>query len=211
MKKILLILLICNLSVLSSSAQQVRMRDLFAQAPDSIFPLLTTNNRLDCIDFIENNMLARVKNRFDDETVLEVMTPEYMRLKTCDRQRIECRLLPANDSVSVICMVSTVFGPAPDSNVRFYDTRWNMIPCHAERPAIDDFINPDSANADIDEMKIQLQILPLMRARLNPDSNTLTWELQSSQLSKDIKKAASQCLQPVVMEWKEGFFVPAIN
>ena len=47
------------------SAQEVKMRDVFAQAPDIIFPLLTKNNKLDCIDFIENKMRARVKNKFD--------------------------------------------------------------------------------------------------------------------------------------------------
>ena len=33
-------------------AQEVKMRDIFAQAPDSIFPLMTKNNKLDCIDFL---------------------------------------------------------------------------------------------------------------------------------------------------------------
>ena len=74
MKKIFLSSLLF-LVVLSSCAQ-VRMRDVFAQLPDSVLPLLTKNNRLDCIDFIENNMEARVKNRFNDHVVLEALTDE---------------------------------------------------------------------------------------------------------------------------------------
>ena len=53
---------------------QTCIRDIYASAPDSIFPLLTRNNRLDQIDFYENDMPAVVKNRFDDRA--EELTPE---------------------------------------------------------------------------------------------------------------------------------------
>ena len=45
-----------------SAGAQLKMREVFAQLPDSVLPLMTRNNRLDCIDFIENGMEARVKN-----------------------------------------------------------------------------------------------------------------------------------------------------
>ena len=45
---ILIMLAMSGLSAFS----QTKAKDVFAAAPDSIFPLLTTNNRLDCIDLI---------------------------------------------------------------------------------------------------------------------------------------------------------------
>ena len=49
------------MAVQSLAAQ--KMRDVFATMPDSVLGLMTKNNRLDCIDFIENDMEAKVRNR----------------------------------------------------------------------------------------------------------------------------------------------------
>ena len=68
---------------------QIKAKDVFASAPDSIFPLLTTNNRLDCIDLIENNMKATVKNKMEQKAEMTALTDSYL----CIRQigRASCR------------------------------------------------------------------------------------------------------------------------
>ena len=92
------------------------MRDIYAAAPDSIFPLLTKNNRLDQIDFRENNMPAVVKNRFDSRCELLALTDQYLKLQLSERCLVEMRLF--NDST--FCMVETFLAPAPDSRIRFF-------------------------------------------------------------------------------------------
>ena len=74
-----------------------RMRDYFADMPDSILYVMTRNNRLDCIDFIENNMQARVRNRFDAFSELMLIpqcSASSFRLirafPCCVRKRIAC-------------------------------------------------------------------------------------------------------------------------
>ena len=62
----LFILFIFQLSLSSLHAQTVR--DYFKQMPDSLMPYLTTNNRLDLIDFMEAGMKSVVTNRLDGET-----------------------------------------------------------------------------------------------------------------------------------------------
>lgn len=81
MKRIILLSLLGQMMCLSMYSQ-VRMRDIFASAPDSVFPLLTRNNRLDCIDFIENKMPARVKNRLDNVVELLKLGDAYLQLRT---------------------------------------------------------------------------------------------------------------------------------
>ena len=101
MKKIFLSSLLF-LVVLSSCAQ-VRRRDVFAQLPDSVLPLLTKNNRLDCIDFIENNMEARVKNRFNDHVVLEALTDDYLSIRTSESSKVEMKIIvQAGDSLIAV-------------------------------------------------------------------------------------------------------------
>lgn len=46
------------------SAQDVTIRDIFKQMPDSLMPYLSQNNRLDFIDFLDSHMKAEVRNTF---------------------------------------------------------------------------------------------------------------------------------------------------
>ena len=155
----------------------VCIRDIYAEAPDSIFPLLTKNNRLDQIDFRENNMQAVVKNRFDAPSELLVLTDRYLKLQLSERCLVEMRLLSDN----TICMVQTYNAPAPDSRVRFFDTIWNELPRTIERPSVDDFLSED---VDTD-VRLALQALPLIKASLSENDDAITFELQTRELTRE--------------------------
>ena len=166
--------------ILHSSFAELRIRDIYAEAPDSIFPLLTKNNRLDQIDFRENNMKADVKNKFEDHSELLVLNDKYLKLQLSKHCLVEMRLL--NDST--FCMVQTYNAPASDSQIRFFDTSWNELPQTVERPSGDEFLSED---VDID-VRLALQALPLIKASLSENSETVTFELQTSELTKEQKK-----------------------
>lgn len=171
------------------------MRSIFSTIPDSIMPLLTRNNRLDCIDFIENNMQARVKNRLDEWVELKQLTPDYLLLKMSERSTVEMKLL----SDSLICMVRTYKGPAEDSHVCLYNQRWERIESPlTQRPQVEDFFL-EGLDA---EASGWLRAMPLMKASLSPTASTITWELQTTELFTEQKKTAQQYLQTVVKELK---------
>jgi len=166
--------------ILHSSFAELRIRDIYAEAPDSIFPLLTKNNRLDQIDFRENNMKADVKNKFEDHSELLVLNDKYLKLQLSKHCLVEMRLL--NDST--FCMVQTYNAPASDSQIRFFNTSWNELPQTVERPSVDEFLSED---VDID-VRLALQALPLIKASLSENNETVTFELQTSELTKEQKK-----------------------
>ena len=176
MKKFLFLLLLsvvcCQLSV-----TQTRIRDIYAATPDSIFPLLTKNNRLDQIDFRENNMKAEVKNKFDDHSELLVLNDKYLKLQLSKRCIVEMRLL----TDSTFCMVQTYSAPAPDSRIRLFDTNWNELPITVETPSVDEFLSED---LDTDTRQ-SLQALSLIKARLDEKDNSITFELQTSELTRE--------------------------
>ena len=174
------------------SAQQMKMRDVFAQAPDSIFPLMTKNNRLDCIDFIENSMRARVKNKFDTYSELTALTNDYLRLQLSEKSTMEMKIF--NDSL--LCLVHTYQGPAADSEVRFYNVKWQPVEYVLERPKADDFFQAD-ANSEICGL---LRQLPLIKASLSPDDTTLTWELQTTELTETQKRTAEGFLNSIAVK-----------
>jgi len=156
---------------------QTHIRDIYAAAPDSIFPLLTKNNRLDQIDFRENNMQAVVKNKFDDHVELLVLNERYLKLKLSERCIVEMRLL----SDSTFIMVQTYSAPASDSHISFYDTSWNELPQTIERPSVDEFLSED---VDIDT-RLALQALPLIKVSLSESDDTITFALQTSELTRE--------------------------
>lgn len=172
-----------------------KMSEVFASAPYDVLPLMTRNNRLDCIDFIENNMEARVKDRFDNDVVLEEMTADYLRLATSKVSSTEMKIVDGWVYVSETCM-----GPAADTQVKVYDSKWNLIKV-VSRPEVEAFIRTD-AKLGADERVLliaEAKILTLIKGSLSKTDNTLTWELQTDEFTRDMKKAADKCLQPVVV------------
>jgi len=199
----LFFLLYSSFFILLPSFSQTRIRDIYAEAPDSIFPLLTKNNRLDQIDFRENNMQAVVKNKYDDRVELLVLTDKYLKLQLSDHCIVEMRLL----SDSTFCMVQTYSAPAPDSHIRLFDAAWNELPQTIERPAVDDFLSED---IDTD-VRLSLQALPLIKASLSETDNTITFELQTSELTREQRKQAEGKVRQIIYPAADAVVVALDN
>ena len=208
MKQILtiLILWICTMSV---SAQE--MKKIFVNLPDSIEPLLTKVNKEDCVDFLDSGMKAVVKNRFDRSAELKVLTSDYLQMQLSDVSTLELKLLPLKDPVRVICMVKTVCASACDSDIRFFDTKWNELDASdfLKYPVEDVFYLPlDSLTDDVQELRAKADIC-LMKASLSADDSSLTWEYTTPlTLHKDDREKLIPLLlkEPLVMQWVEGRF-----
>ena len=211
MKRFLLLLVLhSSLLSLHSTLAQTRMRDIYAAAPDSIFPLLTKNNRLDQIDVCEyrtrlteaKNMQAVVKNRFDKHSELLILTDRYLKLQLSEHCLVEMRLLcdstlaSPSDTDLRFCMVETFNAPAPDSRIRFFDAQWHELPQSIARPSVDEFLSDD---IDID-VRLALQALPLIKASLSEDDDTITFELQTSELTREQRQKAEGKTHVVVIK-----------
>ena len=204
MNKITIFAIFCLLA--DSVSAQLRMRDVFALLPDSVLPLMTKNNRLDCIDFIENDMEARVKNLFDDKVVLDSLTDDFLSLSTSEGSYVEMKLF-AEGADSFICVNRTYLGQAADSEVKIYDLSWNFVR-RVARPDVREFLKTsESIDSWTPEMadtlrviRAEAEFLPLIKASLSPNTRQITWVLQKDEFSKNIKKAADKYLQPVVCD-----------
>ena len=164
---------------------QVLMRDVFAAMPDSILPMVTKNNRLDCIDFIENNMEARVRNKVDEYVTLEALTPDYAR-----------------------CVVTTVqvgeentSRRLEDSTIRFYHTDWTPLNSTVfSAPSLETYFT--ALSPGIDAARRSLGSFHPVKLQLSPEDSTLTATLQTAALSADERETVREVVKPVVMQWK---------
>ena len=188
---------------LGQALQAQKMRDVFAAMPDSVLGIMTKNNRLDCIDFIENDMEAKVRNRFDGFSVLKALTVDYLDLQLTPNCRVEMKLLPAEDTLNYICVARTYSGPVTETKVTLYAPDWNVLPEEKWIPF------PAYASVDKEEVsRLQhLQDMRFVTASLQPDDMRLTFVLQPGEVDKEEAERMKKVLRPVVYEWQGKRFV----
>ena len=87
------------------SAQELKMRDVFRQMPDSLMPYLTQNNRLDFIDFIDSDMKAEVTNMMGGVSEMTALTDDSLSIRMSDALRVDMLLLDLDVPVDTIRQV----------------------------------------------------------------------------------------------------------
>lgn len=187
-----------------SAFSQTKAKDVFAAAPDSIFPLLTTNNRLDCIDLIENNMKATVKNKLEQKAEMTALTDSYLQIKPSERSVVEIKML--NDSV--FCLINTCLGPAPDSRISFFTHGWKPYETTFPMPHSTDFWAsvPDSLARNASFAQRSQEDLLLIQISADKENTELTLTIQTSELSGKEKEIAQKYVQPLRYRWTgKGF------
>ena len=209
MQRILLIVLtfFCAMPMVAQD-----MKSVFIAMPDSITPLLTKVNKEDCVDFLDSNMKAEVKNRFDGTAEMKVLTDDYTLIQTSEVGTLEMKLFPVNDSTKVVCMVRTVCASACDSEIRFYTSDWRQELDKKEYlqwPDAGAFFLPKDSLSEEDVFIRQKADMHLMKASLSKDEPTLTFIYTTPDyLNQEDKEKLLPHLrkEPVVLEWKDGKF-----
>ena len=132
MNKLTTTLLCLLVFLLNINSQNMHMAVLFKQMPDSLMPYLTTNNKLDMLDFIDAGMEAKVTNKFDGESILCELDSTYLKLKLNTSVEVEMKLLASsnllNDSTKhLICIVTTYGDLIKESVLKLFTSKWNSI------------------------------------------------------------------------------------
>ena len=201
---------VCMFCVMSVMAQN--MKSVFVAMPDSVTPLLTKVNREDCIDFLDSNMKAVVKNRFGNVAEMKVLTDDYVLMQTSEVGTLEMKLLPLADSTKVICMVKTVDVPVADSSVRFYTSDWSQqldVKEFLQLPSMDAFFLPNDSLKDEAILTRKKADMHLMKAQLSKEDTSLTFTYTTPDyLNEEDREKLLPHLrkEPIVLRWSEGKF-----
>lgn len=201
---------VCMFCVMSVVAQD--MKTVFVAMPDSVTPLLTKVNREDCIDFLDSNMKAVVKNRFGNVAEMKVLTDDYVLMQTSEVGTLEMKLLPLADSTKVICMVKTVNVPVADSSVRFYTSDWSQrldVKEFLQLPSMDAFFLPNDSLKDEAILTRKKADMHLMKAQLSKEDTSLTFTYTTPDyLNEEDREKLLPHLrkEPIVLRWSEGKF-----
>lgn len=121
MRRVIVTLLICVFA-LGMNAQD--MTSVFTAMPDQYIPQLEHAWRKDLVDLYTSGKESRLKNTMNGFSTLQKLTNDYLLLQTTERSTVEMKLLPLVNNTYVVCMISTVNGPVPDSRIEFFTTNW---------------------------------------------------------------------------------------
>lgn len=180
------------------------MRDVFASMPVELAPMVTRNNRLDCIDFIENDMEARVRNTIDEYVTLEALTKDYARFRTSPSGYMELKLM----ADSVLCVVRTVEAGRDsmhieDSRVAFFTPQWEPLATEQffRMPELDAFVTKEIPALTQKEAQAiaALRYFCPMRVTLSAEDCSITVIPQLGDLEPELRDAARTIVREKVI------------
>lgn len=209
MKRLLFSILFC-VFVCGMMAQD--MDAVFVAMPDQYVPQLENAWRKDLIDLYKSGKEAKLKNTMNGFSTLKKLTSDYLLLQVTDCSTLEMKMLPLVNETYVICMITTVYGPVPDSRVEFFTTDWKSLNAA-------DFYTPVLAEwfikDDVDRNRIAFieatacLDMDLRKYSLSPDDWTLTVEYTTPQyLTKAGRKQVKPFLksEPKIYTWQKFCF-----
>ncbi len=116
------------LLAVSGGCFSLDMSGVLKSMPDSVLPLLTLNNRLDCIDYLNSGMKAVVVNRLAGKSEMTVLTEDYACIANSQVSKVDMKLLPYNDDVVIAVVNSvTIDNKYTDSDIFFYSSDWKRL------------------------------------------------------------------------------------
>jgi hypothetical protein len=188
------------------------MEDVFAEMPDEYIHQLDDAWRKDLISLYKEGKEATLQNVMEGKSTLTKLTDDYISLIVSERSKLEMKLLPLVNDTKLVCMITTVYGPAPDSRVRFFTTEWkpldqaDLLSPVGKEWFIEDSVDKNSINY---MEAISLLDMDLFEYTLNPDNLELTEEYSTPKyLGTEEKKKAESILKnsPKKYIWEKSHF-----
>lgn len=190
MKRIIVALM---MSVVLVSAKSADIKNLFVEMPDSIMPLLVKNNRLDMLDYMDIGMSAKVKNKLGGESEMTLLKDDMISISMTDVTEYDIKLFYGKDSLVTIAVIETVKGGYSDSNISFYNTKWEKLNTTnlIKMPVLEDFINKKSLRNEENKKLLDELIYRMFVVDVAPDTNTLSVAFSSAEyiIDEDVRNS----------------------
>ena len=200
-----LLIYIAAATLCAAGAQAQNMEKLFAEMPDSIVPVMSKTNRLDCIDFFKSNMTGNVHNIFNGRSSISDLGENYLLLKPTSRSQVEMRLYSAGAGTQIIAVAYTYMAPARETTLAFYTTKWEKLETagYISLPQKKDFVK-ESPASDTEKLEKARGILSdaFVSATIDKESGDISFALSTDALTEtDLKQAAPYMAQPPRYVW----------
>lgn len=180
----LLTLLLC----FAVEAQSKTARELWIAMPDSILPLLTSQQRADMVDADNLRLRVETTNVLGGKSQVDTLQADFLSARLSMASSLQLGVLPTHDGDSVVCLVHTYNGPKSESVVKLYSQSWQELQTLTFRR--DDFTQrPDTMSADRYEELLQTLDPYFFSAELSVVDASITVTPHAVALGADEEKA----------------------
>lgn len=134
-----------------ATTAQMTAADAFKTAPQSVFPLLDKNTRLDMLDYFQAGMPHESVNALDGGSAVTALAPETVSLKMTDASTVQLFVVPTKND-TVIGVITTVSTPAGDSSLNLYTSKWTPVAAKSafQAPKLVDWLLDASKLSDVE-------------------------------------------------------------
>ena len=117
--------------------------NLFVKMPDNLEPTLSSQNRLELIEYYKAHQGDTILNRFGKRATLKVMDllNQHLIIQNTPNSTFELKVNHLANSSPYIGIIRTICAPICHSTVEFYDTAWNTLPLQFRMPKAFEWID----------------------------------------------------------------------
>ncbi|MBR7055052.1 MAG: DUF3256 family protein [Prevotella sp.] len=201
--------IIASMAVLSATAQK-DMRQLWVDMPDSIVQYLNNTKRTEMVDFYDMGVKAETTNRLASPTVLDTLTTHYAHILLNEAARMQLALLDTDKGDSVICMVRTFLGEAPESVISFYNTNWQPLDANDYLESIDTLLllqRPDTMDMDTYNKLVALIDPIMIEACYIPGEKAIEFQLSTPFVTKEERRRLECIRMQRKVKWNGKRFI----
>ena len=187
---------------------QRTMRDFIITMPDSLVEYLNKTKRTEMVDFYDMGVKAETFNLLQGSTVLDSLTNTFADISVNKSQRMQLALLPLHEADTLICMVNSFLGEAPESEVHFFNTQWMPMP---SKDFLDEVTSsqlmqrPDTMDVERYDELVRFFDPVMIAAVLTPDSN-LIFQLSTPMVTTEEKKQLDAIMLQKKFKWNRQRF-----
>jgi len=190
-------------AVLVGSAQRV-MKDFIIHMPDSLVGYLNTTKRTEMVDFYFMGVKAETFNLLSESTVLDSLNAVYADIQLSERSKMQLALLPRLQGDTIVCMLRTYLGEAPETTFAFYDTNWRKTDAAGLLPVVDPMTlvqRPDTMTLEHYNELLRLIDPMMVAAELAPAGNELVFSLSTPMTSRKEREQLKAILLQRKLKW----------
>ncbi len=187
---------------------QRTMRDFIITMPDSLVEYLNKTKRTEMVDFYDMGVKAETFNLLQGSTVLDSLSSTFADISVNKSQRMQLALLPLHEADTLICMVNSFLGEAPESEVHFFNTQWMPLPSKDfldEVTASQLMQRPDTMTMERYDELVRFFDPVMIAAVMTPDSN-LIFQLSTPMVTTEEKKQLVAIMLQKKFKWNRQRF-----
>lgn len=193
-------ILFIGLMVAGNNLKAQHINDLWLSIPDSIMPSVSQKSRREMLNHVMLDFDGAVKNKFDEPVRIDSMATDFMQVTLSESEQVQLLLMPGSNRDSVICLIRTFYGPAPESTITIYNNMWGSI--GAYQPSWETFLAHPDTMSDEEYHDLCGKITPILyQATWNGTTRTLQLNLSLPFLTKEEREKIHPLILQRNLKW----------